>query len=318
MPRLSELVTAKERLIKIKIDVGHKTSLSVLDQIKEATSIFKDVPSDHDQPIRDNISRYAELLTNLFDQHIEKLDREIMSHRPACIKKSEEWARAHTRYNPEEWLGFLKNFYNHDMAELHDQIYTLTNNNSAWQHPIMLWQMDRYDRLESTFGYYPIYVVDRWLNTSVRIRDLVTPQQERKIRIYDLDRLMHVPTGCMAMIISKNHFTHSSNQVFAKEIPYLAKALRPGGILGFNYNDCEISGCASMFENGLRSFQEATSIRQLLEDQGLKVIKHKYIDSAKTVWIEAIKPGDLTSIKRSEALGIITPKQDIDYKHTIN
>jgi len=168
--------------------------------------------------------------------------------------------------------------------------------------------MDRYDRLESTYGYYPIYVIDRWLDTSARIRDLVTPQQERKIRIYDLDRLVHVPSDCMAMIISKNHFTHCSDAVFNKELPYLAKALRPGGILGFNYNDCEVSGCASMFENGMRSFQEGSRIRQLLEDNGLEITKHLYLDAAKTVWLEAKKPGDISSIKRSEALGIITPK----------
>jgi hypothetical protein len=308
MPSLSELVTAKERLTKIKVDVAHKTSLSVLDQIKEATAIFKDVPGDHDQHIRNMIASKAESLRNLYEQHIEKLDREILAHRPNCIKTSNDWARAHTRYNPEEWLGFLESFYNHDMGELHDQIYTLTNNNSAWQHPIMLWQMDGYDRLESTFGYYPIYVVDRWMDTSMRIRDMVTTQQERKIRIYDLDRLTHVPRDCMAMIISKNHFTHSSDQVFTKELAYLAKALRPGGILGFNYNDCEISGCAGMFENGLRSLQEGTNIRNLLEEQGLKVIKHRYLDVPKTVWVEAIKPGQLDSIKRSEMLGIITPK----------
>lgn len=308
MPSLSELITAKERLSKIRIDVAHKTSLSVLDQIKEAASIFKDVPRDHDEQIRRLIRDKAEQIKDLFNQYSDKLDREITAHRPNCIKKSNEWARAHTRYNPEEWLGFLDAFYKHDMGELHDQVYTLTNNNSAWQHPIMLWHMDRYDRLESAYGYYPIYVVDRWLDTSMRIRDLVTPQQERKIRIYDLDRLMHVPTNCMAMIISKNHFTHCSDAAFAKEIPFLAKSLRPGGILGFNYNDCEVSGCASMFENGMRSFQEGSSIKKLLEDNGLKVIKHQYLDMPKTVWLEAVKPGDLTSIKRSEALGIITPK----------
>ena len=308
MPSLSELVTAKERMSKINIDVGHKTSLGLLDQIKEAISVFKDVPGDHDSHIRQMIRNKADQLKELFNQYSDKLDREIAAHRPNCIKKSDEWSRMHTRYNPEEWIGFLNAYYKHDMDELHDQIYTLTNNNSAWQHPILLWQMDRYDRLDSAFGYYPIYVVDRWLDTSVRIQDLVTPQQERKIRIYDLDRLMHVPTHCMAMIISKNHFTHCSDSVFNKELPYLANALRPGGILGFNFNDCEVSGCASMFENGMRSFQEGSNIKQILEDNGLKITKHLYLDSAKTVWLEAVKPGDLTSIKRSEALGIITPK----------
>ena len=308
MPSLSELVTAKERMSKINIDVGHKTSLGLLDQIKEAISVFKDVPSDHDSHIRQMIRNKADQLKELFNQYFDKLDREIAAHRPNCIKKSNEWSRMHTRYNPEEWIGFLNAYYKHDMDELHDQIYTLTNNNSAWQHPILLWQMDRYDRLDSAFGYYPIYVVDRWLETSFRIRELVTPQQERKIRIYDLDRLMHVPTNCMAMIISKNHFTHCSDAAFNKELSYLASSLRPGGILGFNYNDCEVSGCASMFENGLRSFQEGSKIRQFLEDKGLKITKHLYLDSAKTVWLEATKPGDLTSIKRSEALGIITPK----------
>lgn len=308
MPSISELITAKERMANIRIDVAHKTSLSVLDQIKEAASIFKDLPHDHDEPIRQLIKIKADQINELFNHLADKLDREIAAHRPNCIKKSNEWARAHTRYNPEEWLGFLDAFYKHDMGEIHDQVYTLTNNNSAWQHPIMLWHIDRYDRLESAYGYYPIYVVDKWLDTSMRIRDLVTPQQERKIRIYDLDRLVHVPSNCMAMIISKNHFTHCSDAAFNKELPYLAKALRPGGILGFNFNDCEVSGCASMFENGMRSYQEGSRIKQLLEDNGLKVIKHQYLDMPKTVWIEAVKPGDLTSIKRSEALGIITPK----------
>jgi hypothetical protein len=308
MPSLSELVTARERLYKIRIDAAQKISLGVLDQIREAASIFKDLAPDHDESIRQLVRTNAGQINDLFNQHLAKIDREIAAHRPNCIKKSDDWARSHTRYNPEEWLGFINAFYKHAMDDLDDIIHTLTNNNSAWQHPMMLWHMDRYDKLESAYGYYPIYVVDKWLDTSVRIRGMVTPQQERKIRIYDLDRLMQVPTDCMAMVISKNHFTHCSDSAFCKELPYLAKALRPGGILGFNYNDCEVSGCASMFENSMRSYQEGSKVRQLLEDAGLRITRHQYLDVPKTVWLEAVKPGDLDSIKRSEALGIITPK----------
>lgn len=308
MPGLSELITAKERLSRIRIDAALKASISLLDQIKEATSIFKDVSRDHDQHIRDALGISANEIGEMFEQHLAKLNREIAAHRPNCINKSNEWAKQHTKYNPEEWIGFLKDFYAHDMAELDDQMKVFTDNNSAWQYPILLWQMDGYDRLETAFGYYPIYVVDRWLDTSVRIRQRVTPQQERKIRIYDLDRLIHVPTECMGMVISKNHFTHCSDHVIKRELQYLAKALSPGGRLGFNYNDCEVSGCASMFENGMRSYQEGSEMKQFLRDQGLEVIKHQYLDHPKTVWVEAVKPGALTSIKKSEPLGIITPK----------
>ena len=308
MAKLSELVNAKEKLSKIKVELAHKTTLSILDQISDAIEAVKDVPKTIDMPIRQNVTEQAKMLEGLYSGLMDKIDRSIDTFRGSCKEQSDSWAKSHNRYNPEEWLGFLAKFYGHDMADLHDQIYTLTNNNSAWQHPIMLWQMDGYHDLETSYGYYPIYVVDRWIDTGIRIRERVTPQQERKIRIYDLDRLDKVPVGCMAMIISRNHFTHASDLAFTKELEVLAKALRPGGMLAFNYNDCEFSGCAQMFENGLRSFQEGTRIKQLLEDLGLKVKVNRYIDTAKTAWLVAVKPGRLESIKRSEALGIITPK----------
>jgi len=307
MPSLSVLVTAKELITKIKIDVAHKTSISILDQIKEVVSVFPDIARDHDRSLRQLIDQKARSLAMLYDEHLNKIDREINALIPTCRNQSDEWAKKHRSYNIEEYEGFLARFYGHDESELDDKLVNLLQYNKSWQHPILIWQMSNNLGTDFALGYNPIYIVDRFSYDTYYI-DKLPHRQLRKIRFYDLDHLMHLPVNCMAMVISKNYFTHCSDHFLYRELAFLSKLLRPGGTLAFNFNDCERSGCAQMFENGLRTFQEGTQVKKHLRDLGLEVIDDHYIDSSKTVFIAARKPGELQSIKLSEALGFIIPK----------
>ena len=72
----------------------------------------------------------------------------------------------------------------------------------------------------------------------------------------------------------------------------------------FTYNNCDIPAAAGYAENYFMSYVPKSMLIPLCESLGFEVVQTQDFEPAVS-WIELKKPGTLTTVKASQALGEI-------------
>jgi hypothetical protein len=108
-------------------------------------------------------------------------------------------------------------------------------------------------------------------------------------------------------------FNFADITVIRSYLSSLIKLLRPGGTLMFSYNNCDLVESANLAESGYMTFVPKRKLNELCIELGYDIVQHydlknsdhqiKYIS-----WIEIKKPGELSTIKRAQAMGKILSK----------
>ena len=236
------------------------------------------------------------------------IDRSIKEHYPTYYAQSDIWAQHIDTYDYAQWVEYCKSIYTTTADELIEYSSGRISNMGSWQYPAVVFHIDNIAYLSELFGFYPIYVMDKWREVVPHLEEQYHQAQLRKIRVYDLDHMKDFPMKCMGVAMSRNHFTHCARDQFITELTWLRQTLLPGGRLAFNFNDCEYSKCAELFENSTRSFMLGTDVKAILERLGRNITAWDYLKDAGTVWAETQATGSFTSKKRAEPLGVIQSK----------
>lgn len=80
--------------------------------------------------------------------------------------------------------------------------------------------------------------------------------------------------------------------------------LRPGGTILFTYNNADLGVGAAYAENMYMSYVPRSMLVPLCESFGFELIDHRDYEP-NISWIEFRKPGTLSTVKCSQALGEI-------------
>jgi hypothetical protein len=80
--------------------------------------------------------------------------------------------------------------------------------------------------------------------------------------------------------------------------------LRPGGVILFTYNNSDIGVGAAYAESCFMSYVPRSMLVPMCESIGFELIDHRDYDP-NISWVEFRKPGELKTIKASQALGEI-------------
>ena len=271
--------------------------------IEELHLLSNSIADDLSDAIRTKKDMFV-LLMNDINNH---LMRNIEDRYSDYYKKGDAFEQHHDRKTYEEWQEFSKMLYYNT-----DQLYKLSEIRiglySSWQKSSMIFHMDSFDNFTQVLGSYPIYYVDKWKGQHSKLTREFNQSQMRKIRFYDQDSLDMFPKQAIHLAVSRNHFTHVARARLINELQWISAQLIPGGVIAFNFNDCEYTKCTKLVELDRRTFQLGTDVRQILTSLGLEVVNWQYLDDSETVWVEAQKPGHTISIKRGETLGVVTQK----------
>lgn len=307
MPAMSELIEIREKLQGIDVVKHGEEDAKLIDELKAVTDSISTAPKGAIQELAEAAHIKQHMVANITQDIYSRLDREIDSLTEAYVKESNEWCRTHGSYNDTEWAEFLEAIYHVDQPFI-DYVNSRVNAHSDWRKSAMIYHLDRADRLEEFYSYYPIYVVDRWRDNAKKIESKLNPAQSRKFRFYDTDSLGDFPKKSMGFILARNHFTHCSNLRFRKDLTWAAAQLCAGGTLAFNFNNCDHSSSARLFEGRSRSFQVSKDVKAIISSVGLEITRWEFLPASSTTWVEIKRPGEFTSIKRAETLGKILEK----------
>lgn len=161
----------------------------------------------------------------------------------------------------------------------------------------------------------PLYLCDFEQRSIDHVSGQFNDIYNRRLRKYLIadHQLGHLPQNQFGFVFSWMFFNFIDLDNLQLYLLELIKTLRPGGVLMFSYNNGDMIESARIFESGMMSFIPKRKLLSVCRDIGFDIIDSFDFSNSdnqiKTIsWIELRKPGQLSTIKRSQAQGLVGRK----------
>lgn len=157
----------------------------------------------------------------------------------------------------------------------------------------------------------PLYIVDVHQEFLDSTLNKFNPVYRNRVRPYligahgvsDTDLSM-LPTNQFGFIFAWDVFDYFQLNYVEKFLKQCFNLLRPGGVMMFSYNNCEIEQCAMYAETGFKSWMPKTLLVNTCLNYGFEIIETANLEDT-IHWIEIKKPGELKTVKAHQVLGKI-------------
>jgi SAM-dependent methyltransferase len=183
------------------------------------------------------------------------------------------------------------------------QLYT------NWQHPGMILR-PAHEHVQHLVACDPMYFVD----TSDRLLKLTeswfTPEYQHRLRRYVIEEytekpfFANLPTQCFGLIYSFNFFNFRPWEILQQYLKECFGLLRPGGVLVFTYNNCDIANRVGMVEHYSACYTPGRLVKAYIDELDYETV-YTFDDAFGTSWMELRRPGDWSSIRGGQTLAAI-------------
>ena len=182
-----------------------------------------------------------------------------------------------------------------------------------WHHAGLIVRPGREEWINLLVGCDPLYLVD----TDIKLLDPAVlrfnDQYQRRLRTYavkesvDEPMLNALPDGQFGFCLIYYFFNFKPIEIVRAYLHELYGKLKPGGTLGFTFNDSDRAGGVDLAERGFMCYTPRRAVVAAAEAMGFEIQQSYRIDAACT-WLEFRKPGQLTSMKGGQTLATLTVK----------
>ena len=186
---------------------------------------------------------------------------------------------------------------------------------TSWQHPGMVIRPAHAQYVEDLVACDPMYFVD----TNDQLLELTeswfTPEYQRRLRRYVIDEhtdqpaFINLPDDQFGLIYAFHFFEYRPWQVLQKYLQECFGLLRPGGILAFTYNNCDIAGRVGKVEHYSGCYTPGRLVRAYVLELGYEIV-FDLDDDSNTSWMELRRPGNYSSIRGGQTLAAILQKRN--------
>jgi len=181
---------------------------------------------------------------------------------------------------------------------------------TSWQHPGMVIRPAHARYVEDLVACDPMYFVD----TSNQLLELTeswfTPEYQRRLRRYvieeygDQPAFINLPGGQFGLIYAFHFFEYRPWPVLQQYLRECFDLLRPGGVLAFTYNNCDLARRVGMVEHYSGCYTPGRLIRAHAQELGYETV-FDLDDDSNTSWLELRRPGEYSSIRGAQVLAAI-------------
>jgi len=179
-----------------------------------------------------------------------------------------------------------------------------------WRVPGMIIRPRREDYINDMVALDPLYLVDQDVELLRPVMEQYLPEYQRRLRLYTINDyaerpiFRNFPQGQFGVIFAYNYFNYKPLSVIDDYLAEMYQLLRPGGVLIFTYNNCDLWHCVSFAEKNFMCYTPGVKIWNLAQKHGYEVtFEHNGVLDAK--WIELKKPGEIASIRGGQSLAKI-------------
>ena len=191
---------------------------------------------------------------------------------------------------------------------------------TSWQHPGMVLRPAHAKYVEDLVACDPMYFVD----TSDQLLELTeswfTPKYQHRLRRYIIDEhsgqpaFINLPAGQFGLIYAFHFFNYRPWPVLQQYLRECFDLLRPGGIVAFTYNNCDIAGRVGKVEHCSGCYTPGRLVRAYADELGYETV-FDLDDDSDTSWLELRRPGAYSSIRGGQTLAKIKNKPKIHDPH---
>lgn len=180
-----------------------------------------------------------------------------------------------------------------------------------WHHAALVIRPAAGEWLQWMVGSDPLYLTDIRSSLLEPSISQFTPEYQRRLRPYVLKEndtegrvLRDIPDGQFGFCVAVNFFHYKPFEIIRLYLTEIYRKLKPGGVLAFTFNDCDLWGGVDLVERSFMCYTPGGMLRALCESLGFEITQHYLIDHSNT-WLEMRRPGELTSVRGGQSLAKI-------------
>ena len=184
---------------------------------------------------------------------------------------------------------------------------------TSWRHPGMVIRPAHAKYVEDLVACDPMYFVDTNDQLLEPTESWFTPEYQRRLRRYVIDEysepsaFINLPVDQFGLIYAFHFFNYRPWPVLQQYLQECFNLLRPGGILAFTYNNCDIAGRVGKVEHYSASYTPGRLVREYALELGYEIV-FDLDDDSDTSWLELRRPGNYSSIRGGQTLAAIHQK----------
>lgn len=279
-----------------------KTNLEIqkfdFDNIKEEIHQESEVIKNSLNKIENGLDQFKKNLNDFFDSVEEPYYKESQEIYKSILQDTADYTLDQYKYKKlvyeEETLQFLIN-----------RVKLQVN----WKWPAMELRPALGEFSDVLIGCDPLYLVDTDAELFAEVKQLWTPEYQRRIRYYTIDESVKMPLGVLpqnqfGLILSINFFNFRPLDIIEKYLTGMFNTLKPGGVAIFTFNNCDYPIGVDNFENGYYCYTPGRVIKELCIKQGFKILSSFDMEN-NVSWIEIQKPGNRISLRGGQNLAKI-------------
>lgn len=197
-------------------------------------------------------------------------------------------------------------------ADERSQIVNVMRKYTDWHYPVLEIGPGDGDFTESLIAGDPLYLIDRHQEFLDSTLSKFNESFRRRVRPYltgihagrdDFDFTV-VPKGQFGFVFAWNVINFWPYEETKKSLYQIFDLLRPGGVMMFSFNDCDVWQCAEAAETGFKSYMTKDLLTEIFNEIGFELIQFT-TTSTHIHYVEIRKPGILQTSKRHQTLGKI-------------
>lgn len=305
MRNLSDLISLRTQLNK-DLEVISDTS-----QADYRLEILKNLSTNSvfmSERIAEFISKYQEYV----DQYQSIIDvyKQIIADTNLAIEEIEQNIINTTQLFSNEKIKKLMSSNVNDQSVPVDALSRIDHYTSAI-YPGLVIAPTSFEYINLMVASDPLYLIGADICSLRSIIKKFPEQYQNRLRLYP--SIEKLPKNQFSLIFVTYLFRSLPYVQVIEYLKTILELLRPGGCIVFAYYNCDIYGVAQLFEKGYVPYSSQTRLHQDCQELGYEILEfnNELVDpaDAKYVsWAQLQKPGELTSVKRAQALGSILRK----------
>jgi hypothetical protein len=312
---LSYLVSYWNAVNSASIDSSDiNNELSIILATLDGSAFGKEEKEDlqkQKEKILSEIEKFNSMLTDFKHSTTEFLRKEESAYMSYSYKK---YKKNTERDTPEFLLDRALNTPLISTTETKERFITRIQIHSTWEHPGMIVRPEHGEYADQMASSDPLYISDHEDALLVPTKKLWNEDYQKRVRYQIIQESRDVlfrsmPTSQLGFIVMMNFLNHKPLDVIKRYLVESYDILKPGGVLLFTYNNCNLPLAVQNFEKEMYSYTPGTLVKAMSELIGYIILDVYDNPDENVSWLELKKPGELTSLRGGQCLAKIQDKR---------
>jgi hypothetical protein len=310
MTKISDLVKFKNELTE-----KYNTMFEGLDEVIEKKAVnlklaeINNFAVDYKSDLHDIINSYTDILHEnekiaiKLKTLIDKVDVDIKSLAEKLFLNTEY----QSKFIPFAPINILHN------VNLDKTLRVKMHQYSDWRYPGLQYNVKDKRYVDCMIASDPLYITNDTIEDSTQIVQEYPELYQSRLRIYTNNNWDRLPANQFGFVLIWNYFEFHGMTKIEEFLKKTILLLRPGGVLMFSFNNCDLRESAMAAESNLLSYSSANYIKNLCIELGYEIISFNDANAHNAQcpwfsWAEIKRPGELNTVKAHQVLGKIIPK----------